>query len=573
MIKLNFRMKMLILTSIPFMLYLFSSIYYPRYFNTQSDHAMNQVYETAYKASSDILNADRDVYQAQNAYLQWIPLKAGEAKDAAAKSFEENTKQAQDRVKSAKTLIEQAGLLDATAEGSNKPVRALFGDFEQQFGQWSTDVSAAINNGGVLTAEQNEAFETGRAGLNSITDELDSYAHQSIIAIEDDNKKMTQSTLIISIVLIVVLAVSLLLTLRRIGNSVRTAASKTSRIMSGDLTVQPESNYSSDELGTILKSTDSMIGNLKSMIGSIVDNTGKVAGSAEQMYAAAKETAESATHVAANIQEVTAGSEVQAKSADETYRAMEEMTVGIVRIADNTTAMADQSIHTSANAKDGREALDRLIEQMNEVGQTLAQLSETVHTLEHRSGQIGQIAEEITAFASQTSILSLNASIEAARAGEYGRGFAVVAGEIRKLSAQSLVSADNIRELVGRTQEDIAGASGYMSQTLREVEHSSLRIAALDEQFVHISASVQQMTDQLQENSAITEQLSASAEQVSASTEQSSSVSAVNLGRIQSVAAAAEQQLALMGSMSEAASQLQQIVSDLKRAAAYFKVS
>ncbi|MGM0879528.1 MAG: methyl-accepting chemotaxis protein [Bacillota bacterium] len=227
---------------------------------------------------------------------------------------------------------------------------------------------------------------------------------------------------------------------------------------------------------------------------------------------------------------------------------------------------------TSHQADQGQAALIRLIEQMLEVKSFISKLADTIGMLEHRSQQIGAIAENITSFSNQTNILSLNASIEAARAGEHGRGFAVVSGEIRKLAASSLESADGIHQLVDVTRSEIAGASACMTQTLQEVERGDERVRDVRQNLDIIVSAIIQMIEQLQENSAITEQMSASSQQVSASMEQTASTAAVNLEKTESVAAATEEQLALMENISSSAGHLDAIVRGLDLAISQFKV-
>lgn len=571
--KLGFRSKVIGLISIPFLLYIGTSIYYPLYVNSTVDKLKQQLYITSYSANNQIMNADRDVYQALSAFT-FVDLgnSKGPERDNAIKDVKENIQQANDRMASARQLMEKAELMNITAQGQDRPVSALFKEFDDGFNAWASAVLQTLESGKHGDAQLYALFEQGRGGIDALGDILDQYALEALEKIDNDNSDSQKSAIIAAAIIVIVVGLLMYFVMRLLSRSVLSAASKTSRIMQGDLTVESEVKYSSDEMGTILKSTDAMIGNLKSMIGGIVDNASKVADSSVSLHTASRETAASANHIAEHIQEVTNGTEVQARGAEETARAIEEMAIGIARIADNTSEMASQSTDTSSYAAEGRESLDHMIGQMNEMKAIMTNLSESIRTLENHSGTIGKIADEITAFASQTNILSLNASIEAARAGEHGKGFAVVAGEIRKLAEQSFQSADSIRDLVTATMTDISSASSSMSQTLVEVEKSSSTIEVLDDQFMRIADAIQQMSDQLQENSAISEQMSASAEQVSASMEMSSRAAADNLGKIQSVAAATEEQLALMGSMSESAAQLQEIVSDLSSAVSHFKV-
>ncbi len=70
--------------------------------------------------------------------------------------------------------------------------------------------------------------------------------------------------------------------------------------------------------------------------------------------------------------------------------------------------------------------------------------------------RVNEMAKQILDIASQTNLLSLNASIEAARAGEQGKGFAVVAQEIGNLASNSSATAKQISDICGEINTNIA---------------------------------------------------------------------------------------------------------------------
>src|SRR5690606_4518894 len=126
------------------------------------------------------------------------------------------------------------------------------------------------------------------------------------------------------------------------------------------------------------------------------------------------------------------------------------------------------------------------------------------------SAEINEIVTVMTDIASQTSLLSLNASIEAARAGEHGRGFAVVASEVNKLAEMSRTSSDQIRQLIMHVQSDIAAASRSTVTGIEEFKQGMQAIEQTGAVFGRIVTAAQDVVGQIQEVSAAAEEMSAS---------------------------------------------------------------
>lgn len=573
--KLSLRLRLVLFAVIPLFCYVFTGFYLLNEKRAMIEEMTDQIYKTTNKVDSLILNADRDMYQAFQAYLKVESGTLDQAgADAAREEMAENIKQVEERVAEAKVILYEKGLQGLAYGESKRTADQILLEFKGHFNFWTTAAVKAASDG--VNQFQNkqidDSFQISRSGIDEIGESVDNHAEMTIAEINDQMQKNQLHTSIGIIIVTISLFVAVFFTIRKIMKAIKGVVDKTKRVTEGDLTVLPDKKYSKDELGNISRSVDHMIGTMRQLISGIADNASEVSKSSAQLTTASKESAAAAEHVALNIQEVANGSEVQARGALETSRAIDEMTIGIQRIAENTSSLADQSASTSHQVDQGQAALIRLIEQMLEVKSYISKLADTIGALEHRSQQIGAIAENITSFSNQTNILSLNASIEAARAGEHGRGFAVVAGEIRKLAASSLESAEGIHQLVDVTRSEIAGASACMTQTLQEVERGDERVREVRKNLDIIVSAIIQMTEQLQENSAITEQMSASSQQVSASMEQTASTAGVNLEKTESVAAATEEQLALMENISSSAGHLDAIVRELDLAISQFKV-
>ena len=155
-----------------------------------------------------------------------------------------------------------------------------------------------------------------------------------------------------------------------------------------------------------------------------------------------------AEQVSSNSSEVENASKSLADGATEQAGVIEELNATIDTVVDMAEDTAKETQNASARVKASANKANEEKEKMNEL------LTEMEHITEI-SKEIGNIITDIEDIASQTNLLSLNASIEAARAGEAGKGFAVVADQIAKLAADSAKSAVNTRDLIDKTLVEI----------------------------------------------------------------------------------------------------------------------
>ena len=155
-----------------------------------------------------------------------------------------------------------------------------------------------------------------------------------------------------------------------------------------------------------------------------------------------------AEQVSSNSSEVENASKSLADGATEQAGVIEELNATIDTVVDLAADTAKETQNASARVKASANKANEEKEKMNDL------LKEMEHITEI-SKEIGNIITDIEDIASQTNLLSLNASIEAARAGEAGKGFAVVADQIGKLAADSAKSAVNTRDLIDKTLVEI----------------------------------------------------------------------------------------------------------------------
>ncbi|MGG2196401.1 MULTISPECIES: methyl-accepting chemotaxis protein [Paenibacillus] len=264
------------------------------------------------------------------------------------------------------------------------------------------------------------------------------------------------------------------------------------------------------------------------------------------------------------MERMAAATEEQAHNSKDSARAMEEMAIGVQRVAESSGTVTEASLGMVREAEKGSSTIEHAVRQLDSLRHTSQEVSAELERLERQSMQIGEIATLISGIASQTNLLALNAAIEAARAGEHGSGFAVVAHEVRKLAEQSELSAGQIKTLIEEIQEATTSAVRVMSLGSVEVETSHSAVNEAGEVFKLIVEESRKVCDQIQEISATAEQMSAGTEEVSASLNEVARLSEDHASGVQKVLLSSQHQLKAMESITTATEGLNRLAHELE---------
>jgi methyl-accepting chemotaxis protein len=362
-----------------------------------------------------------------------------------------------------------------------------------------------------------------------------------------------------------------LLAARKISQMVNQLVESVQKIAQGDLTEQVKVT-SQDEIGQLATAFNNMTMQLKNLVKQISVNAEQVAASSEELTANSEQSAQASNQVAASITEMVAGATAQTEAVNQTAAVVEKMSAGIQQIAANANQLTNHSIHAADKAKNGDQAVEKAIQQMNKIENTVNSSATVVAKLGEQSKEIGQIVDTISGIAGQTNLLALNAAIEAARAGEQGRGFAVVAEEVRKLAEQSQEAAKKIAELIEKIQGDTDKAVIAMNEGTHEVKTGAEVVNAAGVAFREIINVVGQVSDQIKEISAAIQQMAAGGQQIVDSVQKIDDLSRKSTVEAQGVSAATEEQLASMEEIASSSQALAKLAQDLQTMVFKFKV-
>jgi methyl-accepting chemotaxis protein len=228
--------------------------------------------------------------------------------------------------------------------------------------------------------------------------------------------------------------------------------------------------------------------------------------------------------IATGNADLSARTELQASSLEETVSTMEQLTSTVKQNADSAREANQLVLSASSVAVKG--------------GALVSQVVSTMGSIKDSSRKVAEIIGVIDGIAFQTNILALNAAVEAARAGEQGRGFAVVASEVRSLAQRSAGAAREIKNLIADSVEKVGVGSKLVDETgqtmnmiVTSVKHVADIMSEITSASREQSDSIEQVNHAIAQMDQVTQQNAALVEQATASSE-SLREHAVKLGRV-----------------------------------------
>ena len=261
---------------------------------------------------------------------------------------------------------------------------------------------------------------------------------------------------------------------------------------------------------------EAYVGDFRNLLLAIRTMNRNMSSTLTEVNEAATQVNVGAVNLAEASQDLAEGATDQAASVQEMLATMNTLSEGLKGTVQNVDEAYHQAMKCAEDAQLSRQEMVNMVNSMNSISET--------------SKKIENIIAEIENIASQTNLLSLNASIEAARAGAAGAGFAVVADEIRNLADQSAKSAVDTRALVEDTLHEIETGnkvahrtSAVLDGVVDAVQKIALSAKQLSEDTVQQSYAVEQadagierISEVVQSNSAAAEEASATSQELSA---------------------------------------------------------
>ena len=370
-----------------------------------------------------------------------------------------------------------------------------------------------------------------------------------VVSADDDDVLKDSASLIVKVTAISLLIgmaaiVVVFILIRKIVAPLSYAANAVEELAALDFRVkneQQERRFAGlkDEVGNIMRAVLKLRGELTAVVTDLKNQSGNLFEQSDSLSKSASDTMNNMKDTDRAVDEMANGATLLAQETQSASENVIEIGNMIDKVNDNTEELAKDADNMKELGENAENILRQLIAGQKEMVTHIGVVNDKTHEANKAAGKISEVVNLITEIASQTNLLSLNASIEAARAGDAGRGFAVVAENIKQLAEQTTSSAADIQDIIhdleqksGETVEKAEAVNNIVNKQSEDMKQTAdilnqviTGITGLIDKIDSIAVSVENM-DKSKENvvdvignlSSVSQENAASTEETSAST-------------------------------------------------------
>ena len=554
------------------------------------DIQLNKVYEQAedmyyhnlYTINSEIVNADRDLYQALTGAMENYDMVNGfgnlpeeeiatVAKEKLA-DYHDNVAQVEERLTEviAKAKNNPDLYTGTTLEGSSDTFQKLSDLFMSEFAAWqqSYDMDTHTGDWNVFCTD----FETTRETLSELSDIVEAWAEKEDAALNKTIHNTVIRLIIIFVVIIVALFVLVMLVANAMTGGIRRIRIALDNMAGGDFATPIDTESPIYEFRRIGEASEDMRTKVRDAVVQIVEHAKAVDAGAENTQSKISDSQRMTSDINQAVSDLANG----ATSMAQDVQGASDLVLNIGNSVEQVLVSADSNKDMSKQVYDMsvqvQKQLKHLQNEDTETDRIAGEVQNSVNETADVVEEISRAAEAIIGIASQTNLLALNASIEAARAGEAGKGFAVVADNIKGLAEESDKSAKEITEMLSRISS-LSDRNKDLTGRIKEATGNE------SVEFDRMSTSFDQMEQQLEETENGTAEIERLVNSVNDdknaimnAVESLSSISEQNAASTQETSASLDQLSSNMLDVVGEAENLQSIARELRENIKFFKV-
>ena len=491
---LSIRAKFAIpLLSITLMLILISLL--SLWSNNKLTDNVDRLSDTFLNSIEDALNADRDLYQALTASQNYLLKVSHGNQDTSAEidSFNENAKQALERMNSARALLKDY-----------PEVEQSISSFEAHYKIWLSEaqkVFALANAGKVQEASEygsNQVlkdFELLRTDYDLMGSKAREVADMLTLKAKESSDFKHMVLLVLIVFSLIVCTVSVVVGPRLVTTRVSELNDVIKTISDGEGDLRSRLNAKGkDELATLAGTFNGLMSKLQTLIIAIKNDALTLDKAVTDLNGSTKKNQSISEEQSINLHQIS--------------DAMTQMGQAIHEIARSAQTAQNETETVKQNTAMSTAIVGETAVNINRLSDAILSAKEVIGKLATESNQIVQVLDVIRSIADQTNLLALNAAIEAARAGEYGRGFAVVADEVRTLASRTQKSTEDIQKMIGGLEQGVEEAVNAITLGSTQVEDVVNMSQRLNDSLQLVNGSVTETSGIIIQIAAATEEQS-----------------------------------------------------------------
>ena len=359
---------------------------------------------------------------------------------------------------------------------------------------------------------------------------------------------------------------------KRVKEPLEIIADNLELLSRGELKPRATAKSNIAEIDSIIRSRKRLSKNLQEIVQKVKCASGDLVSSGNALQTVATNTSSNATDISRAVEEMSRGAVAMATDIENATVEVNDMGGKIENIVGGIGDLDNVASGMDTAGNKAIEIVKQLDESNSKTVEAIQIVEKNVLATDESVEEIAQAVSLITAIASQTNLLSLNASIEAARAGEAGRGFAVVANEISSLADQSSESAKRIEGVIAELVADSKRSIEKMAEVKTHLQEQQDNLRNTQEEFYNVTNGIKNTMNQSERVEVQVNDCDASRSSVIDIISNLSAISQQNAASTQETTASIEELVATINIVSQQAVEVKDQAQNLDDAMQFFKL-